>query len=199
MSLILLRLIIIAPQLMALLQNFVQLGLLLGFGSLTTSIFMIIRSDPPVIEFSDYSYNDLKFWAKLNLFISIVLIIVILLPPTAVVSPGFTQFFSIVISMCWLIYYLLFILWIITYWKIILKENKMYNIPINGRIAIHTILGICIALYWALETISLIITQEAISNIDFVNISYIILLIPFLFNQVLLYYKVTKFAYEIYG
>ena len=76
---------------------------------------------------------------------------------------------------------------------------NLFNVVFNGRITIHIVLGICIALYWFLETVSLILVQEALSNLDSVNIAYIILLILFLFNQLLLIYKVTKFSYNIYG
>ncbi len=199
LSLILLRLIIIAPSLMAVLQSVVHWGLLLGFSFLTLGIYHTLRADPPIISLEDYSVTDLNMWAKINTVICIILVIAILLPPTALINSDVLVIFSMIISVAWLVYYSLLVFWIIVYWKIVLKENRISNVVFNGRITIHIVLGICIALYWFLEIVSLILVQEALSNIDSVNITYIILLILFLFNQLLLFYKVTKFSYHIYG
>ena len=199
LSLILLRLIIIAPPLMALFQNIVQWGLFLGFSCLTLGLYHILRTHPPILDLEVYSVSDLKIWARTNLIISIILVIKILLPPTTLVTSGAIIVFSTLVSASWLLFYSLMVTWIIIYWKLVLKEKKINTILLNTRIAIHLILGTFIASYWFLESASLIIFQEAISTIDPVNIIYITLLILFLFNQILLFFRVTKFSYLIYG
>lgn len=199
LALILLSLIIIAPPLMAFLQNIVQWGLLLGFSFLSYGLFRILRSQPPVLDFEVYSVSDLNIWARINLVIIIVLVIKILLPPSTLVIPGAFIIFSSLISASWLLFYSLMVLWIIIYWKLEKKETKVSTIISNTRIAIHLILGTFVASYWLLESASLLIFQEAISTIDTVNLIYIIILILFLFNQILLFFRVTKFSYLIYG
>ena len=199
LALILLSLIIIAPPLMAFLQNIVQWGLLLGFSFLSYGLFRILRSHPPVLDFEVYSVSDLNIWARINLVIIIILVIKILLPPSTLVIPGAFIIFSSLISASWLLFYSLMVLWIIIYWKLEKKEKKVSTILSNTRIAIHLILGTFVASYWLLESASLLIFQEAISTIDTVNLIYIIILILFLFNQILLFFRVTKFSYLIYG
>lgn len=199
LSLILLRLIIIAPPLMAFLQNIVQWGLLLGFSCLTVGLYRILRTHPPILDLEVYSLSDLNIWARTNLIISITLMIKILLPPTPLVTPEAFIVFSTLVSASWLLFYSLMVIWIIIYWKLILKERKINTIIFNSRIAIHLILGTFVASYWFLESASLIIFQEAISTIDPVNLTYITLLILFLFNQILLFFRVTKFSYLVYG
>ena len=199
LSLILLRLIIIAPPLMAFLQNIVQWGLLLGFSCLTVGLYRILRTHPPILDLEVYSLSDLNIWARTNLIISITLVIKILLPPTTLVTPEAFIVFSTLVSASWLLFYSLMVIWIIFYWKLILKKRKINTILFNSRIAIHLILGTFVASYWFLESASLIIFQEAISTIDPVNLTYITLLILFLFNQILLFFRVTKFSYLVYG
>ncbi len=199
LSLILLRLIIIAPPLMAFLQNIVQWGLLLGFSCLTVGLYRILRTHPPILDLEVYSLSDLNIWARTNLIISITLVIKILLPPTTLVTPEAFIVFSTLVSASWLLFYSLMVIWIIFYWKIILREKNINAILFNKRIAIHLILGTFVASYWFLESASLIIFQEAISTIDPVNLTYITLLILFLFNQILLFFRVTKFSYLVYG
>ena len=199
LSLILLRLVIIAPPLMAFLQNIVQWGLLLGFSVFTLGLFRILRTHPPVLDFEKFSNDNIYTWSRINLAISIILIILTLLPPTRLVTTGTFVIFSSLVSLSWVFFYALLVTWIILYWMLILKETSFMKIVLNRRILIHLFLGILIVFYWFLELVSLIIFQEAISSIDLMNISYIILLSLFLFNQILLYYKTTKFSYEIYG
>ncbi len=199
LSLILLRLIIIAPALMAFLQNIMQWGLLLGFSFLTLGLYRILRTHPPVLDLEAYSVSDLNSWARINLIMSIILVIKILLPPTTLISPGAFILFSTIVSASWFSFYSILVIWIIIYWRLILKEKKIKTILLNKRIAIHLILGTFIASYWFLETASLMIFQEAISSIDPINLTYITFLILFLFNQILLFFRVTKFSYLVYG
>ncbi|PWI46850.1 hypothetical protein CEE45_14770 [Candidatus Heimdallarchaeota archaeon B3_Heim] len=199
LSLILLRFIIIAPPLMAFLQYIMQWGLLLGFSGFTFGLYRVLGAHPPVLDLKDYSVSDLIIWARVNLIISILLGIKILLPPTPLVSPEIFILFSTLVSASWLLFYSLLVMWIIIYWKIILRENHINAILFNKRIAIHLILGTLVTGYWFLESASLIIFQNAISAIDPVNLTYIIFLILFLFNQNLLFFRVTKFSYLIYG
>jgi hypothetical protein len=199
LSLILLRLIIIAPALMAFLQNIMQWGLLLGFSFLTLGLYRILRTHPPVLDLEAYSVSDLNSWARINLIMSIILVIKILLPPTTLISPGAYILFSTIVSTSWFSFYSILVMWIIIYWKLILKEKKIKTILLNKRIAIHLILGAFVASYWFLETASLMIFQEAISSIDPINLTYIIFLILFLFNQILLFFRVRKFSYLVYG
>ncbi len=184
---------------MAFLQNIVQWGLLLGFSCLTVGLYRILRTHPPILDLGVYSLSDLNIWARINLIISITLVIKILLPPTPLVTPEAFIVFSTLVSASWLLFYSLMVIWIIFYWKLILKKRKINTILFNSRIAIHLILGTFVASYWFLESASLIIFQEAISTIDPVNLTYITLLILFLFNQILLFFRVTKFSYLVYG
>ena len=200
LSLILLRLIIIAPPLMAFLQNIVQWGLLLGFSCFTLGLYRILRTYPPVLDLEVYSLADLNIWARISLFTSILLLIKILLPPTTLVSPEVYILFSVLVSTSWFLFYFLVVSWIFVYWRLVSKKREIMTGVVKFWITIHLVLGIFIVFYWFLETTSLIFFQEAISTIDPVNITSIALLVLFLFNQIILFYRVTiKFCYSIYG
>ncbi len=199
LSLTLLRIIVIAPPLMAILQYIVHWGLLVGFSSLSFSIYKILTTDLPIIDFDQVNRKDVSNWWKITLIISIILIIEILLPPTTIVDSSLFVPFSIIISISWFVYYLLVLNWIIMFWKIELKAGNVYDIVFSARITIHLILGLFIIGYWMLETVSLLILQGTISNIDSIYVLYIAVLILFLINQVFLFYRVTKFSYRIYG
>jgi hypothetical protein len=126
-------------------------------------------------------------------------VILTLLPPTTLVTSNVAVLFSIIVSLVWLLFYSLLVFWIIIYWKVILQKTRYNILRWNQRITTHLVLGILIASYWGLEVVSLLLFQEAISTIDPVNLSYIIVLNLFLFNQVLLFFQVRKFSYVIYG
>ncbi|MHA1979012.1 MAG: hypothetical protein ACW98F_12030 [Candidatus Hodarchaeales archaeon] len=199
LSLIMLTLIVIAPPLMAFLQNIVQWGLLLGFTFFTMGIYRVLRTHPPILNFEVFSFADLNTWAKINAAICALLVILTLLPPTTLVTSNVAVLFSIIVSLVWLLFYSLLVFWIIIYWKVILQKTRYNILRWNQRITTHLVLGILIASYWGLEVVSLLLFQEAISTIDPVNLSYIIVLNLFLFNQVLLFFQVRKFSYVIYG
>ncbi len=199
LSLTLLRIIVVAPSLMSLLQTGVHWGLLLGFSCLSLSLYLLTSASPPIITLEKYSQSYLGLWARISVFLSITLIIGMLLPPIGLISADFKPLFSTIYSLSWLIFYSLLVTWIIIYWKISLNEKETKFIVRNVKIAIHIGLGICIVIYWFLETFSLIVGQEALSNNESINLIYIIFLVLFLFNQVLLNYRITKFSYKIYG
>ena len=184
---------------MALLQYIVQWGLLLGFTFFTSGLYRILRTTPPILNFDVYSLDDLNIWVKINMAVSILLVILTLLPPTPILTSNVVIFFSTIVSTVWFLFYCLLAIWIVIYWKIMLKKSGFNAFLWNQRITIHLVLGFLIASYWFLAATSLLIFQEVIFTIDPINLTYIIVMILFLFNQILLFFRVRKFSYEVYG
>ena len=199
LALILLRFLIIAPLLLVFLQNIIQWGLLIGFGSLTIGFYRIFESSPPLLNPEDYPTLNIKNLYSTGIIIVIILIILVLLPPISIVSPEFEFIFSIIMSFIWLVFYILLSSWIYLYWKLDINMKNFDSLLQDKKKMIHFFLSIFVAIFWLLDLISLIIIQETIFNTETLNLIYIIILVLFLFNQIILFFNVRKFSFLIYG
>ncbi|OLS20022.1 MAG: hypothetical protein HeimC3_42330 [Candidatus Heimdallarchaeota archaeon LC_3] len=197
--LILLTILIFAPQITAFFQNLVLWGILIGFGILTTGFYKLLKSYPPLLDTEQYPTKKIKSITILGTFLSILIAMLLVLPPITYVSSDFQLIFSIFTSSLWLFYYVNLCLWIIFYWKLIKEITFIPDVIKNIKKGIHLILGIIISGFWLLDLFSWILIQNSIFNYDFMNIIYIIILILFLLNQILFFFRVRKFSYIIYG
>ncbi|MHA1990391.1 MAG: hypothetical protein ACW981_06435 [Candidatus Hodarchaeales archaeon] len=196
---ILLALLIIAPGLIVLLQNIIQWGLLIGFSTLTLGFYRLLISNPPLLDPDQYSEKKIKKMYKTGLVTAILLILLSLLPPIEFSSTDFQDILGFFISVLWISFYLSIIYWIVSYWMLEEKKDKLKSIIQDRVRSFHISLGIILVFFWIMNSLSLILTQKEVFLIGVVNISYIIILILFLVNQILFYYRVSKFSYLIYG
>lgn len=199
LALILLRFFIIAPTLMIFLQNIIQWGLLIGFGSLTIGLYRIFGSNPSLLNPEEYTPLNIKNLYSNGAIIVIILIILVLLPPISIVSSDFKIIFSIIMSIFWLAFYIFLSSWIFLYWKLDTNINKIATIFQDKKKLIHFSLSFSVSIFWLLDSIFLIVMQNTIFSIETVNIIYVITLVLFLFNQIILFFNFRKFSYLIYG
>jgi hypothetical protein len=162
-------------------------------------LYRLLIVSPPLLDQEQYPDSNIRTLLTFTVLTSIIFAILILLPPTTVVSEAYEGIFSVLVSLLWLLFYVLMIRWILSYEKLESNALNIKNIVNQRRTFFHIVLSFILAIYWFAELLSLILVQEAIFNNDIINISFIFILILFLLNQILLFFTVSKFAYKIFG
>ncbi|GAF69973.1 unnamed protein product, partial [marine sediment metagenome] len=160
--LVFLSLIILAPSLFAILQNTVHLGLLFGFVCLAIGFFQLYNSGSSLLNPEEYSFTFIRRNSFLAFIMSVILVILILLPPTTAVTQDVTIFFSGIVSLLWTVYYVLLVSWLIQFWYLENKIKHLQPFIQNVRLITHISLGVILAIFWLLETGSLILLNMAI-------------------------------------
>lgn len=196
---ILLTLLIISPPLMALLQAVSHWFLLLGFTCLTLGFYRLLISDPPLLDNDKFPLSDIKRSTLLSLMISIVLALLLFLPPSDALDMRISLLTSIIISFLWFFYYTVVIFWIVNHKHLIGDIKNIETISDNKRLFFHILLGVLIIIIWLCEFFTLLIFQTAIFSYDIFNLVYITLLILFLLHQIYFFFNVTRFSYLIFG
>ncbi len=197
--LVFLSLVILAPSLFAILQNITQLGLLVGFICQTIGFFQLYNSGSSLLDPEEYSFSFIRRNSFLSLIISVILVVLILLPPTTALTQDVSILFSAVVSLLWTGYYSLLVIWLIQYWCLANKTSNLQELIQNGRLIVHISLGVILAIFWLLETSSLILLNIVIFALYEINIFYILVLVFFLLFQISFFFKVTRFSLFIYG
>ncbi len=196
---ILLTLVIIAPPLMAMLQAVSHWFLLIGFTCLTLGFYRLLISDPPLLENNKFPLSDIKKSSLLSLMISIVLALLLFLPPSNAVDNSISLLNSVIISFMWVFYYTAIIFWLVNHKHLIGDIKNIKTIFDNKRLVFHVFLGVLIIIIWSCEFFTLLFFQTAIFSYDIFNLVYITLLVLFLLHQIYFFFNVTRFSYLIFG
>lgn len=184
---------------MALFQFIILWGLFLGFGLFTIGIYKLLKSYPHLLDPDQYPQAKLIKLLVISFTISLLIGMLAVLPPRTYVSSNFQVLFSIITSFLWFFFYSILCFWIILYWKLSRVISTLLSVTQNLRRSLHLILGIMIAFFWLFDMFFWIMTSSSLFKFDFINLTYIIILILFLINQVILFFNVRKFSYLIYG
>lgn len=196
--LILSSFIILAPLLFAILENLILWGLLIGFICLVIGFYRL-KAEPTLIDLDENTLPILHRNLVLVGIISIILFVLMLLPPTSSLTEEVITIFSFIVSVLWTVLYLLLVIWLIHYWMFVSDSRTILSILKNKRKFCHLALGIVITIFWLLESFTMIIFQQAVFNISLVNLVYIMSLVFFLLFQSYFFYRFTRFSLRIYG
>ncbi|MFW9905099.1 MAG: hypothetical protein ACFFFH_12245 [Candidatus Thorarchaeota archaeon] len=172
--LVFLSLVILAPSFFAFLQYITHIGLLLGFSCLSIGFFQLYHSGSALLNPEEYPFMFIRRASYFALYMSIILVILILLPPTTILTQDVTILFSAVVSFLWTVFYGLLTFWLTLFWRLENKIKSLNAIIKDIRVSIHMLLSLILSIFWLLETVSLILLSVAIFAISVINIIYII-------------------------
>ena len=193
------QIIIYAPVLFAFLQNFVQWGFLIGFFLLFIG-FTRSKHSPPTITGLTISQPKLTLITRLTGILIISTIFLSLLPPVSLtVSGSLYTIYLLFISIFWMVFYVIFLFWVSSYWNLINDPLSNDSILINKTKWIHILLIMFISVFWFFESLSLILLSSALFANIFINGLYVILFLFFIIFQIWFYFNVRTFSLRIIG
>lgn len=193
------QVIIYAPVLFAFLQNFVQWGFLIGFLMLFIG-FSRFKPSNPTITGLTISQDHLSSIIRLSGFLVICTIFLSLLPPVSLTTSGNLYIlYSIFISIFWMLFYVIFLFWVSSYWNLINDHLSTDSISKNKIKWIHVLLIALISTFWLFESFSLILLATAIFSNIFIYGIYVFLFLFYIIFQIWFYFKLRNFSFRIIG
>ncbi|MHA1168600.1 MAG: hypothetical protein ACTSP4_02105 [Candidatus Hodarchaeales archaeon] len=197
--LILVSALLSSPFLYSILQNFIYWGLLASFSCITLGFYRLLISDPALLDPEGYPLPILQRAVQSCVIILIILIGLILIPPSDFVSQDIQNVVSAFRALLWSLYHSTLVAWIILNWLYINKSDNLKKIIVNRRISIQVVSGSVLSVLWLMESFYSIIFQFSLLEMGITYFLYYITVLIFLILQLYYFYDLTRFSFNIIG